>query len=212
MVQATNAMAGTATPAAQTPITGPTPTRAKVRKTLSLATADRKPPTDLLLTHLTFFAQQGGGGGTSPCENTGRYIIFTSGNVLVIPSKDLDGSGCGFRPGEAVTLTLRIPGQPPITQTKLADETGKAAIYYRTSLRDPVGEYGVRLDAASGSVEATLKVEAASTRTSTPSLLLKDDALLIYGFVPQEKVRLVIYRYDGTEADFVATQMIDLDD
>jgi Bacterial SH3 domain len=212
VVQARNSFVSTATPAPQTPTAGPAATRVKARKTLSLATADRKPPTDLLLTHLTFFAQQGGGGGTSPCETPGRYIVFAGGDALVIPSKDLDGSGCGFRPGETVTLTLRIPGQPPITQTKLADETGKAAIYYRTSLRDPVGVYGVRLDAASGSTEATLKVTVASANTSAPSILLKDDALLLFGFRANEKVRLAIYRYDGTEADFVAIQALDLDD
>ncbi len=125
---------------------------------------------------------------------------------------------CGWRPGEVVQVTALNPSGKTIASFNIQakekgsqnNSPGHISLVYQPYIDDPTGNYTFTLKANSGTVAATVLVSrpggahlyhlAGSPWEPEVGIFRgKRNSLLLWGFTPGERARLIIYLYGGPE-------------
>ena len=166
-------------------------------------TALHTPPEDVLK-EIDWFGKGGGGGDLDyVCDRVpGPYLGYPDtffSNYLVNESLFVV---CGWKVNEEVDLSIHRPDgiviQTTLTARAALDPgVGNLVEYiYVSQLDDPEGDYTFTFSGASGKVE----VEYNYYLLSGPNIHQMDDnQLLLYGFRPKERVRLLAYRWKSPD-------------
>lgn len=162
-----------------------------VDSTFDLATANQISPIDILQ-EVTYYA---GGGGPDPDLCT-RPQIFTQpmDQELMV----LNGLAvCGLPSARTLTGSIVYPDGRVVVQSVQARSVGKTylgELTFKPKIDDPVGQYRFILEGEDGRFEAS----ASYRKPNGPRLFKIDNRhILLYGFAPEESVRLFYYKGTG---------------
>lgn len=202
------------------PLTAPTAGNV-TQEHFRLSTANRTAPADV-----DQEVSYGGlGGGTNTCfesapSYTSPVIESVSKNIELLRMAGI--ITCGWKNKEYIELTLRDPdgrvkkeivrtvleknGMPENTAT--FSQTYYAQFNFTLGSDDPVGKYMVTITGPDGKLQDTLDVK----KPDGPLLSrVSDQELILYGFAPNETVRLIAYVSLGDKYSFVGWQKYRVD-
>lgn len=154
--------------------------------------------------------------GGSKCAKTqpGPTLAFDIQTIEQMEVIDL--YSCGWQPGETVQVTAQYPSGKTLASFKVQageegsqnGSPGKISLAYQPHIDDPTGKYTFTLTSKSGAVATTVLVTRPGGArlyhlTDNPwkpekGMRGKRNTLLLWGFAPGEKVRLIVYRYSDT--------------
>jgi hypothetical protein len=151
---------------------------------------------------ITYFGHAGGGGDWevyNPCEEFPRsvpaYKYEPKGNTCLYCDYNL--TTCGWNPNEKVRITVQLRGRGSFKTSEQASEFGYLEYKLPASADDLPGDYTIALAGQSGKLKTTFFKDAP---TETGSVLFGDQ-LVLFNFVPYEKIRLTIYQVSQTKSN-----------
>jgi hypothetical protein len=131
-------------------------------------------------------------------------------------------STCGWEAGETITVTLREPTGKLQTFTAKAvpaknyPAASEVTIYFQPPVSAPEGKYRFTFAGSRGEVKAKIQFDrpdgarlfALPSDAFHPAFEAggKQHRLMLSGFLPQEPVRLMAYRFEGTRIHYVGMQ------
>lgn len=163
----------------------------------SSSSFQKAPPADILQ-QLADGAWGGGGGTLTLCENyktgiTSHFDIRNPKNEKVMEQYHRQiFTSCGWKKNEQVQAVLTYPsGKISSTKISADDLYGGFEFDFTPLPGDPLGGYSISFQGSSGKSGFSFQVN----KTSTPGLIdVEAGKLLVFGFQPNEKVRLVSYQ------------------
>lgn len=157
----------------------------------SLPGASQELPENMM-EELMFFG--GAGGGYDPCENApqGTLSVPEPDTPVVIfgsASEEKCVVVCGWKPEDAVQITLTAPDSSMIDYPGQVLYGGTVFFCPEFRVDDPLGSYQLRAEGESGEIETRFEV----VRPEKPTLTEREGELILYAFAPDEKVRVFAY-------------------
>lgn len=212
----------------QTPVVKPTKTSAPSTphivengsppvENFSLEDANRIPPSDVL--EELHYAAVGGGDDEDTrdtiCEGNFQSpaIVepFTSTEVDIFSTMSIES--CGWWLDTYVAVSIILPDGTTIVdksevRTKFMSKSSTPFVMYSytTSINDPPGIYKFIFQGESGYITHNVKVVKPQTKAPSARFLWeeKDNIYYLYGFRPNESVRLFIYNYIPESVDEIS--------
>lgn len=104
--------------------------------------------------------------------------------------ENIDAISCGWDEGMNVQISLSLPdAEPLIEKNEIASSYGDVGLYYDIPLNTQPGEYELKFIGRSETVETLIKI----IQSEEPRLYQIDNQLILFNFLPNENVRLLIY-------------------
>jgi hypothetical protein len=196
----------------------------------SPATTNGVGPEDILREVSLFVGAGGGGGQFCDFMDSAHAII----DPAVLSRKDVEWFStviiptCGWQPNEFVRMTVRLPDGRIVTQGFRAMDafslTSKGEIIfgiefrYEIGINDPLGLYQFLMEGDTGTLQYSINVikPKPHVRDMTPKMFIETgypSTLFLYGFYPNEQVRLFMYAdfLRGKDYELVAWQPVIMD-
>jgi hypothetical protein len=167
-----------------------------------ISTANQLAP-DGILEELSFY---GGGGGYSCKPDKIPYILIepSDGELMTLSTM----VSCGWQDNEVLQVSILYPDGKSRIFDLNAENDGLGNYYVqfglKTAIGDPPGRYTVILKGKNGSVESDVHF-----RTPDGPRIVRPDHehIYLYGFAPDERVRLFYYAKDGQLAGWTEYRM-----
>ena len=164
----------------------------EVSAVFDVSTANQTVP-DGILKEISFF----GGGGRFHCDpSQPPYILQEPEDGELITLSTM--ISCGWQDNEILKASILYPdGRSKVFDLQTEDD-GLGNYYgqfgYKTAIGDPPGKYTLILQGKNGTVESDVHF----TEPDRPSIVRPDDDhIYLYGFAPDERVRLYHYSEAG---------------
>ena len=168
----------------------PTPTEEQTA-VFDLFSANKVPPEDIL-TEISFY----GAGGQALCWKSDQPVITyepQDGELMTLSTM----IACGWQNGDILKGSIRYPDGRLFTKdVKVKDDIDKnyAMLEFKPAIDDPPGVYTFILEGKNGKVEDN----AYFVEPDGPRLYRSDtDHLFVYGYEPNEQIRLFHYTKGG---------------
>jgi hypothetical protein len=173
----------------------------------SLDAAQLTTPDDVLAEVMTTVG--GGGGGCGAVTDPSIFAEAPNEPVVELMAV-LDLLGCNWKPGDAVIVTATLPDGQTLDFQADVEPDGTFNLPFQTALQDAPGEYAFAAKSSDGvTANATIEVSA----PDGPRMRSYGDRLFLYNFVPNERVRLIAYRFDEAKNayEFAGWQSFNVD-
>jgi hypothetical protein len=170
----------------------------------SFSNAETTLPDDVL--HEIFY-YGGGGGDFGDCFAYGITDLQIIGlSEPILWPEGITWIGCGWKKGENITITTIQPDLVKLVE-EISVPFDLETIFYSLppSLSRPVGRYVFIVEGESGRVEDSVEV----VLPTTPSLYsMPENHIALFGFHPEENIRLFVYEFAKSYLAFDADALI----
>jgi hypothetical protein len=141
----------------------------------------------------------GGGNVISGCLDNPPSPILFAGENTVEWGNLMGVLLCGLKPEETVQSTIIRPDGRSTTQDLHARDDGGVSFEYWPALDDLPGQYRFVLDGTSAHVESVTYL----VLPTEPRMYYRvnEEALLLYNFLPNERVKILAYKRSGKEGE-----------
>jgi uncharacterized protein YraI len=163
------------------------------------ASSETTPPEDVLKEIAIFEPGGGGGGGcgSSQVDDRPSIVVPTEYDRQSEQRRDLGASvfifTCGWEVGEVVNVTVKSPDGKSTSyqekQTGSAEYPAGVSHTLNTKPNDPAGVYTVTFEGKRG----RLNYSVTYSPPASPKVYREDNKLWLYGFEPNELVRILLY-------------------
>lgn len=155
----------------------------------STSSASQDLPTNVM-EEILYFGGMGGGGGES-CDGAQQGVISApyADAPLEIFAPFQFVVTCGWKEDEPIQATVTTPAGRVSTVSGVGGFDGSFYFEPEFLIDDPLGTYQLRVQGESGAIETTFQV----VKPARPLNLVRNGQSILYGFQPNERVRLFAY-------------------